>query len=468
MSQHYDLIVIGSGPAGEKAAVKAAYYGKRVALIERESMYGGAGTNTGTMPSKTLKETALYLSGKRDMGPWGIERKLERNVSIEDFFFRKKHVVNELSGDVHTNLLHHMVDLYRGNGRFVDAHTIEVVGEKPEKITGDFIIIATGSYPFHPEGIPFETKSIHDSDTILDLDSIPKTMVVVGAGVIGCEYATIFAAMGVKVTVVNSRPEILPWLDKEVADALIQIMKEDGVDFIFNTRLQNVTVEDNGNGKVSGTLTSGEILSADVFLYAAGRCGNVKGLNLEAVGISVDNRENIVVDNTYKTSVPNIYAVGDVIGFPSLASTSMDQGRVAVTHIFHLHDLEHIAKDFPYGVYTIPEVSTFGMNEEKAKELGIDYVIGKALYSQTPRGLIFGAKRGFLKLVVEKSSHRILGVHIIGPIATELIHYGMDVIEGGRTIGHVVSNIFNCPTLHELYKYAAYSVYKNLGIVKTG
>lgn len=453
----YDLIVIGSGPAGEKAAVKAAYYGYKVALVEKEEMYGGAGTNTGTIPSKTLKETALYLSGRRDKGVFGIDRQLEREVSIQDFFYRKNKVVNLQSGEVKKNLLCHNVDVFRGKGRFIDPHTVEVVGEKIEHIKGKYIVIATGSYPVHLEGIPFDQKRIHDSDSILNIDFIPKSIVIVGAGVIGCEYATIFANMGTEVTLINGHAEILPWLDREIAQAMMASMSKDGVKFVLENRVQNVTPPTPPDSLVRAHLATGEPIAAEVFLYAAGRAGATQSLNLEAAGLSVNDRQLISVDKTYQTKVSHIYAVGDVIGFPALASTSMDQGRVAVAHIFGLHDLEHIATDFPYGIYTIPEVSAFGMTEEQAKKSNIAYYTGKAFYEDMPRGRILGADRGFLKMILEKGSDRILGVHLFGPIATELIHYGMSLVEKQQKLGDVISMIFNFPTLHELYKYAAYN-----------
>jgi NAD(P) transhydrogenase len=454
----YDLIVIGSGPAGEKAAIKAAYYGYKVALVEKEEMYGGAGTNTGTIPSKTLKETALYLSGRRDKGIFGIDRQLEREVSIKDFFYRKNKVVGQQSDEVKKNLLYHNVETFRGKGRFLDPHTIEVIGSsETHHITGKYMVIATGSFPLHPAGIPFDNQRVHDSDSILNIDFIPKSIVIVGAGVIGCEYATIFANMGTEVTLINGHAEILPWLDREIAQALMDSMSKDGVKFVLENRVQNVTTPTEPDTLVRAHLATGEPIAAEVFLYAAGRAGATRDLNLEAAGLSVNDRQLISVDKTYQTQVPHIYAVGDVIGFPALASTSMDQGRVAVAHIFGLHDLEHIADDFPYGIYTIPEASAFGMTEEQAKKNNIAYYVGRAFYADMPRGRILGADRGFLKMVFEKGSDRILGVHLFGPIATELIHYGMSLVEKKQKLGDVISMIFNFPTLHELYKYAAYN-----------
>ncbi|GAB4273426.1 MAG: Si-specific NAD(P)(+) transhydrogenase [Opitutales bacterium] len=462
--EEYDLIVIGSGPAGEKAAVKAAYYGYSVALVEKETMYGGAGTNTGTLPSKTLKETALYLSGKRDKGLFGVDRALERSASIKDFFYRKDFVTKEQGDDIQSNLMYHKVHTIHGAARFVDAHTLEVKGADTGRIRGEKILIATGSYPFQPPGIPFDGKFVHDSDTILNIDRIPDSIVIVGAGVIGCEYATIFATMGCRVTLVNSHASILPWLDRQICNELLKYMEEDGIVPCFDNRVEQVTVDNSGEMPiVRAHLKGGEPLCADMFLYAAGRSGCTGHLNLEAAGLVANERQNLNVDETYKTQVDNIYAAGDVIGFPSLASTSMDQGRVAVAHMFGLHDIERIAAEFPFGIYTIPEVSTYGMSEEKAKDMNINYVLGVAKYKDMPRGRILGSERGLLKLVVDKDTHRILGVHIIGPIATELIHYGMELVESERDLNHLIGTVINSPTLHELYKYAAYFALGNVG-----
>lgn len=463
--EEFDLVVIGSGPAGEKAAVKAAYYGYSVALIEKEEMYGGAGTNTGTLPSKTLKETALYFSGKREKGLFGVDKKLEHAATIKDFFYRKDFVTQKQSGEIENNLMFHKVKLIRGLAQFKDPHTLTVTGRDAGEVRGKNILISTGSYPFHPPGIPFDGCAIHDSDTILNIDHIPESIVIIGAGVIGVEYTSIFSAMGCKVTVINGHNSILPWMDAQVSQALLRYMQEDGVELAFDCRLKEVTIEkeDGKCKRVHAHLEDGGKISADMFLYAAGRSGNTRNLNLEAAGLVANERENINVDSTYRTEVPHIYAAGDVIGFPSLASASMDQGRVAVAHMFGLDDIERIAADFPYGVYTIPEMSTFGMSEEKAKEMHIDYVLGIAKYRQMPRGRILGADRGFLKMVVDRKNHKILGVHIIGPIATEIIHYGMDLVENDEDLNHVIGTAFNTPTLHELYKYAAYAALGNLG-----
>ncbi|HSX03975.1 MAG TPA: Si-specific NAD(P)(+) transhydrogenase [Rhabdochlamydiaceae bacterium] len=461
-TKKYDLIVIGSGPAGEKAAVKAAYFGHKVALVEKESKYGGAEVVTGTLPSKTLKETALYLSGKYEKGVYGIDRDLKHKASIEDFMYRKNFVTTEAGEEIEENLFRHEVDIYHGVGSFEDPHTIRVKGEKEELIHGDYIIIATGSYPYHPPEIPFDGKRVHDSDTILQLSRFPKSIAIVGAGVIGCEYTTIFSTMGTNVSLINDKDKILPFIDQEVATALIEEMRKANVNILFNTSVVSMTVPTEDTKPLTIKLKNGTVLESDMFLFAAGRSGNTKALNPGKIGLELTKRETIVVDKTYRTSVPHIYAVGDVIGFPALASTSMDQGRVAVAHIFHTRDLEHLPLQFPYGIYTVPEVSMAGMTEEIAKEKSLSYSVGKARYSETARGEIIGATTGFLKLIFNRDDTVIIGVHVIGHIATELIHYGLTLVEDRKTLFHVIGTVFNYPTLHDLYKYAAYDGLSNL------
>jgi len=458
--KHYDLIVIGSGPAGEKAAVKAAYHGKNVAVVEKESMLGGAGTNTGTLPSKTLKETALYYSGLHDKGLYGVDKTLEHAATAQDFFFRKNEVQDWQELGIEKNFLLHNIEVFKGRGSVVDANTVQVHGEDDVLIRADNILIATGSSPFQPPGIPFDGAYVHDSDTILNIKGIPKSLAIVGAGVIGCEYATIFAIMGTKVTLVNSHEEILTFLDKEIRDLLVECMKSDGVEFVVNQRVDEVKIEggeDGGAPTVRATLSDGDPIQADMFLYAAGRSGSSGGLNLEEVGVEVGKRGQIIVDKEYRTAVPSIWAVGDVIGFPALASTGMDQGRVAVSHMFGFDEQIELSAHFPYGIYTIPEVSVYGLTEEEAKEKGIDYVVGRARYVDMPRGKIMGLKRGLLKLVIDRESERVIGVHIMGKIATDLIHYGMALVDNQATIETVINRVYNMPTLHELYKYAGYN-----------
>ncbi len=458
----YALIVIGSGPAGEKAAVKAAYFGHRVALIEKAPLYGGAGVVTGTLPSKTLKETAIFLSGKYDKGLFGVDRSLDRSAEIETFMYRKNYIIREESEAVYCNLLKHSIDIYHGIASFKDAHTLYVKGEETIELRGEFILIATGSYPFHPSSIPFDGKRIHDSDSILDISTFPNSIAVLGAGVIGCEYATIFATMGSKVFLINRNPEILSFIDQDIASEFQTQMRHDDIDLFLG---RNVTAIDRPSQEhlpLQVHLDDGEILSSDMFLFAAGRCGATKSLHLERVGLSPTSRELIEVNAQYQTAVPNIYAVGDVIGFPALASTSMDQGRVAVCHMFDTRDLEQLSPVLPYGIYTIPEISSAGFTEQEARAKGIHYGIGSARYSDLPRGKIMGSQVGLLKLIFRQDDLIVLGVHIMGLMATELIHHGMTLIENRNTLLDVIGKVYNFPTFHDLYKYAAYDGLSNV------
>ena len=453
----YDLIVIGSGPAGEKAAVKAAFFGYRVAIIEKEKKMGGAGVNTGTLPSKTLKETALYYSGKYDKGLYGIDRELKHGASIDDFMYRKQVVCTSMNQEIVNNLKRHKVDIYTGFATFEDAHSVRVIGIKEILLQARFIIIATGSYPYQPDNIPFDGKRVHDSDSILAINQFPKTLCIVGAGVIGCEYATIFAAMGAQVFLVNNKNKILSFLDFDISKALVDEMQKDGIDILFETEVKDISVPKDDSEPIDVVLSNDSILHVDMFLYAAGRSGNTKTLKLEKVGVKTGKKETIQVNACYQTNISSIYAVGDVIGFPALASTSMDQGRVAVSHMFQIKDHDQIAKIFPYGIYTIPEVSMVGLTEEDAKEQNVHYEVGIANFSFMPRGKIMGIRTGFLKLIFEKDSLVVLGVHCIGPLATELIHFGLSLVENKKNLNQIISTIFNYPTLHDLYKYASYN-----------
>ncbi len=457
----FDLIVIGTGPAGEKAAVKAAYFGYQVAIIEKEETYGGAEVITGTLPSKTLKETALFLSGKFEKGIYGIERGLEHEASVNDFMYRKDFVSASAAQEIYDNLTRHGVTIFHGIASFEDSHTLTIKGEKEETIYGENIIIATGSYPYHPKNIPFDGVRIHDSDTILLIKRFPTSLCIVGAGVIGCEYATIFATMGTKVYLVNDKEHILPFVDYEISTELVAQMQAANIEILFNKSVDEILPPPSENDLVTVKLKSGEIRRVDMFLFAAGRSGNTKLLNSEKIGLQLGDREQVIVNAQYRTNIPNIFATGDVIGFPALASTSMDQGRVAVAHIFQTQDLEHLPSHFPYGIYTIPEVSMVGITEEEAIKRDLNFIIGKARYGDMPRGKILGAQAGFLKLIISKEELRILGVHIIGHQATELIHYGVLLVEEKKTLYDLIGQVFNFPTLHELYKYAGYDGLSN-------
>lgn len=462
----YDLLVIGSGPAGEKAAVKAAYFGKKVALIDKSPFAGGAGVQTGTLPSKTLKETALYFSRMYEKNIYEESKEDEDDLhetKHEQFSYRCNVSRDEMQKEVSDNLKRHKVDFYLGMASFVDKHHLKVTGENEVILKGDYILITCGSYPVNPPEIPFDGIRVHDSDTILKINRFPKSLCVIGAGVIGCEYATIYAAMGVKVYLINNRDKILPFLDNSVSDALVSQMKKHGIEILFNTSITKYEVPDSDDKSIMLTLKNGEMLETDMVLYAAGRSGNIAKLNCENAGVITGERETIVVDANYRTNIPSIFAAGDVIGFPALASTSMDQGRAAITHMFHTNDLDSVHKIFPYGIYTVPEVSMVGLTEQEAIAKDIHYNTGISRVKDIARGKIQGSPDdGFLKMIFDVDTKTILGVHIIGRIANELIHYGMALVQDKKTLDHVIATVFNYPTFHDLYKYAAYDGLGNL------
>jgi len=461
----FDLIVIGSGPAGEKAAVKAAYFGYSVAIIEKEKQFGGAGVQTGTIPSKTLKESALYFSGVYEKGIYGLDYNFSRQASVDDFMYRKNLVSKEMDKEAHDNLVSHNVAIIHGLASFEDPHVIKVVepGRSEDLIFGENILIAVGSYPFHPENIPFDGKRVHDSDTILKIKRLPKSMLVLGAAVIGCEYATIYSAMGVKVYLVNSKYDILEFVDHEISECLINQMTKKDISICFNVNVEKIELPEEEDKPLRVTLTDRRVLEVDMFLFAAGRNGNTMPLNCKNAGLEVDHREVLKVNEKFQTSIPHIYAVGDVIGFPALASTSMDQGRMAVGHMFHTGDLKEMANIFPYAIYTIPEISMVGLTEEDVKNRSIDYFLGYSYYKDVARARIMGIQDdGFMKIVFEKNSRIVLGVHIIGKLASEIIHYGLILVNDKKSINDVISTVFNYPTLHDLYKYASYDGLGNL------
>lgn len=455
----FDLVVIGSGPAGEKAAAKAAYFGKSVALIEKESSFGGAGTQTGTIPSKTLKESALHFSGVYEKGIYGLDYNFSHKATVNDFMFRKNLVSKAIGKEVEENLKRHEVEIIQGKARFISPHSIEIITQNatPRIIKAHYVLIATGSYPFHPNHIPFDGKRIHDSNTILSIEQFPSSMMVIGAGVIACEYATIYAAMGVKVYLINNRSTVLNFADSEISEALQREMENSGITFFENSDVTDVKVPPSNKQPLLINLSSGEQVEVDMFLFAAGRNGNTSALSLNKAGLTAGKRELIEVNKNYQTIIPHIYAVGDVIGFPALASTSMDQGRMAIAHMFEAGDLDAISNIFPFGIYTIPEISMVGKTEKEVKEAGIDYCIGHSYYKNISRARIqMDNNIGFMKIIYDKKTMVVLGIHILGQLATEIIHYGLTVVKDKRTVNDIISTVFNYPTLHDLYKYAAY------------
>jgi len=461
MSRRFDLVVIGSGPAGEKGAAQAAYFGKRVALIERSDYLGGAGINTGTVPSKTLRETALYFSGLRQRGLYGIDYSLKERLTVADLMRRQQDVVGMERAIVRTNMERHNVEIFRGVARLRDAHTVSFL--RPDgtegDVTGDIILIATGSSPFRPAGIPFDNQRIYDSDSILRMKMIPKTMVVIGGGVIGCEYACTFSALGVEVTLVESSSRILRFVDSEIAARLRKRLELLGLRFVFNDRLQRAEVLAD---RARLELRSGDILDCEIALIAAGRQSNVQGMGLEETGMTLGERGLIRVNEKYQTTVSNIYAAGDVIGFPALSSVSMEQARVAMVHAFNLAYKESMSSVLPLAIYTIPEISLAGRTEDACREQGIPYVVGRSYFDKSPRGQIIGDTSGMLKLVFSPSDKKLLGVHLIGEMSSELVHIGSQVMAAGGTIDVFIDSVYNYPTLSDSYKYAAYDGLGNL------
>jgi len=452
----FDLIVIGCGPAGEKAGAQAAYFGKRVAVIERAASPGGSCINTGTVPSKTLRESALYFSGLGQRGLYGIDYSLKENLTVHDFMHHEREVVEMERRRILKNLELHKIEYIQGQASFDDAHTV-VIGRR--KLTGQIILISTGSKPNRPAEISFDDVHTFDSDTFLQMDRIPKSLAVIGGGVIGCEYASIFMALGVRVTLVDGRDRLLPFLDSEISDRLRGRLAELGMNFWFNER--PVKVENSAAG-AKLTMKSGKVLETDAALFAAGRRAAVDGLALEKAGLAVSDRGYIAVDENYRTAVSNIYAAGDVIGFPALASTSMEQGRVAVCHAFGFQYKQRVASMLPMGIYTIPEISAAGETEDSCKEKKIDYCVGRAHFENNARGHICGDTSGLLKLIFSPADKKLLGLSIIGESATELVHIGMMVLDNGLTINEFIDQVFNYPTLSEMYKYAAYDGLGNL------
>ena len=462
MSVEYDLVVIGSGPGGQKAAIAAAKLGKSVAIIERGRMLGGVCVNTGTIPSKTLREAVLYLTGMSQRELYGASYRVKDKITPADLLARTQHVIGKEVDVVRSQLMRNGIQLYEGHGRFLDEHTILV--EDPahaERITvsGRYIIIATGTTPARPAGVEFDENRVLDSDGILDLKSIPGSMVVVGAGVIGIEYASMFAALGTKVTVVEKRDTMLEFCDPEIVEALRFHLRDLAVTFRFG---EEVTGVDVGSAGTVTTLASGKQIPAETVMYSAGRQGQTARLDLVNAGLEADNRGRIFVDDkTFQTKVDHIYAVGDVIGFPALAATSMEQGRLSAYHAFGEPTAGMTALQ-PIGIYSIPEVSYVGATEVDLTKGSVPYEVGVSRYRELARGQIAGDSYGMLKLLVSTEDLKLLGVHIFGTGATELVHIGQAVMGCGGTVEYLVDAVFNYPTFSEAYKVAALDVMNKL------
>jgi len=458
--EHYDLIVIGSGPAGEKGAAQAAYFDKRVALIERSPYVGGAGINTGTVPSKTLREAALYYSGLQQRGLYGIDYSLKENMSVADFMHREQIVVANERRIIEKNIQRHKIELIHGEASLQDAHTVRVTSPDGEmEISADIILIATGSSPFHPPNIPFDGDLIYDSDSILHMNRIPKTMAVVGGGVIGTEYASIFTALGVQVTLIEPKERVLPFVDTEMIHRLMDQLKLLGLRFALGDKMTGIERHKN---HVQLTLETRGMLEFDIALITSGRQSNVQELGLRQIGVKTGNRGLVIVNEKFQTSLPNIYAAGDVIGFPALASTSMEQARVAMSHAFGLEYKEQMSSVLPLAVYAIPEISQVGITEDECMAKQIPYLVGRAYYENNPRGQIIGDMSGMIKLIFSPTDKKLLGAHIIGEQASELIHLAAHVMIANGTIDAFIQSVYNYPTLGDSYKYAAYDGLGNL------
>ncbi len=454
MTEHYDLIVIGSGPAGQKAAVQAAKINKRVAIIERGREIGGVAVHTGTIPSKTLREAAMYLSGYDQRGLYGKSYRLKDNLTMEDLLQRVAITINQETEVMSHQLRRNNIEIIQGTASFKDPHRIQIENRhgKLSEIQGDHILLATGTRPHRPKHIPFDGEVIIDSDDLLYLKKLPRSMAVVGAGVIGVEYASIFSALDIKITLIDGRTNMMGFMDREIIDELTHLMRDRGT--LIRLGEDVASVEKNEDNQAIITLASGKRFCTDLVMFAAGRIGCVNSLNLKAAGLSSASRGQIKVNEFYQTEVPHIYAAGDLIGFPSLASTSMEQGRLAARHAFGMSLHSH-PELFPFGVYAVPEMSMVGKTEEELTKEKIPYEVGIARLKETARGHIMGLQEGMLKLIFSLEDKKLLGVHVLGEEATELVHIGQAVLALGGELDFFVENVFNYPTLAEAYKIAA-------------
>lgn len=449
----FDVLVLGSGPGGQKAAIATAKLGKRAGVVERRDMVGGVCINTGTIPSKTLREAVLYLTGMSQREMYGQSYRVKDDITVTDLLMRTQHVIGREVEVIRSQLSRNRVAMLPGLGSFLDAHTVEVSDGtgRETRVTAEHIIIATGTTPARPATVDFDGDTVIDSDGILRLERVPQSMIVVGAGVIGIEYASMFAALGCKVTVVESRTRMLEFCDVEVVEALKYHLRDLAVTFRFGETV--AAVERHARGAIA-VLESGKRIPAEVVMYSAGRQGQTEGLRLENAGLAADARGRIAVDEYFRTQVPNIYAVGDVIGFPALAATSMEQGRLAAHHACG-EPVNVMSTLQPIGIYTIPEISFIGRTEDELTNERIPFEVGISRYRELARGQIIGDSYGVLKLLVSPEDRSLLGVHVFGTGATELVHIGQAVMGCGGTVDYLVHAVFNYPTLAESYKVAA-------------
>ncbi|QDU71814.1 Si-specific NAD(P)(+) transhydrogenase [Mucisphaera calidilacus] len=465
--RHYDAVVIGTGPAGQKAAIQAAKLGKSVAIIEKGSVLGGAQVNTGTVPSKALREAAMHLTGAGKRGLFGESYRVKKTITIRDLVSVSQQVIRNEWEVIREQLDRNGVDLLWGKAHFEGPNLVQIVGpDHAEMVTGDVFVLCVGTRPATPDHVPFNDNNILTSDSFLQVDRLPRSLIVVGGGVIGTEYACIMATLGVKVTLVEGRPKLLGFIDSEISEALQFYMRREGVTLRLGEkvdRIYEIPEEErqntNGSGgpQVVAQLESGKTLKAECLLYAIGRQGVCGDLGLDNVGVAYDDRERLSVNERYQTSVPHVYAAGDVIGFPSLASTSMEQGRRAMCHALGTEIENWNTELFPYGIYGVPEISMVGKTEEQLTDEGIPYEAGIASYKEIARGQLLGDEFGMLKVLIHQENHTILGVHAIGSGATEIIHIGQAVMAHGGKAEYFINNVFNFPTLAEAYKVAAYN-----------
>ncbi len=463
----YDIVVIGSGPAGQRAAVQAAKLGKRAAIVERHAEIGGVMVNTGTIPSKTLREAVMYLTGYRERGIYGESYSVKQDITMSDLMIRTNHVMHQNTDTLRHQLLRNRVDLITAEASFIDGHTLDLAsedGRSHRPVTTDKVVVAVGTTPTKPEGIQADGKRILLSDDVLDLPDLPRSLAIIGAGVIGLEYGSIFATLGIRVTLIDRDPRLLHFVDGELVDTLVYHMRQKRVTLRLNEEVTWVeSFEDDRGERVKISLVSGKQIVSDAALYSIGRTGATGSLNLEAVGLKADSRGRLEVNESYQTAVPNIYAAGDVIGFPNLASTSGEQGRLAACHAFGM-PARSVPGLFPYGIYTIPEISMVGRTEEEMTEDNVPYEVGRAQYREIARGQIIGDDSGMLKLLFHTGTRKLLGVHIIGEGASELVHIGQAVLALGGTVDYFVETVFNYPTLAECYKTAALDGINRLGV----
>jgi NAD(P) transhydrogenase len=458
----YDLLAIGSGPAGQKAAIQAAKLGRRAAIVERRTI-GGVSVNRGTIPSKTLREAVIYLTGISQRAVYGDSYRLKEDITVEDLGLRTRQVVEREVDIVRNQLARNHVHVINGIAGFVDPHTVAVSGGEERRISAEKIVIATGTRPHRPKTVEFDNKTILDSDGLLLLERLPASIVVVGAGIIGIEYASMFAALGTKVTVVEKRHRLLDFVDSQIAEGLQYHLRDLGVVFRFG---EAVTAVERHDGATMSLLESGKRIPAEVVLYAAGRQGETGDLDLKIAGLDANERGYIEVGPDFRTAVDHIYAAGDVIGWPSLAATSMEQGRLAAAHALDqpTHSMSEL---LPFGIYTIPEISYVGRNEEQLTDAACPYEVGISRYRELARGQILGDSYGMLKLLVSLEDRTLLGVHVLGTNATELVHIGQAVMGNGGTVDYLVDAVFNYPTLAESYKVAALDAMNKLQAIST-